>query len=865
MRLKDFQTETLKALEDFLKLARIIGARAAFEDNPARGAYTVPQDWKDVSPRLDPPYVCLRVPTGGGKTLVASHAVGRTFTSFFEANRGFVLWLVPSTEVVSQTLKALRNPRHPYRLGLQEGLGSSAVQVKSMAEAQYLNRAEVEGETIVVVGTVQAWRTAAKEGRKVYEDSGQFLDFQDSLNAFAAANPGRLHENDTGRPVTSLGNLIASRRPLMILDEAHNTRTELSFKFLRGLNPRCILEFTATPDREHPPSNVLHQVRAVDVKNEGLIKLPIEAESAATPEAALHQTKIKREALEALASRAQAEEGRYLRPIALIQAEPDRQDSPTAWTVEKVKAHLMDHLNIPAEEIKIATGDQKELKGIDLFKPGPVRYIITQKALAEGWDCSFAYVLCSLAVAHSVTSVEQILGRVLRMPQAKPFALAELNRAYAVVRSDAFMETIRDLRECLVNFHGFSMVEANKAVQPQGTPLLDTEADTLEYLQAPVVLPGVQIHQLPEHLRALVRLNAQGQVEVPRNVVRAHACAFAKASSTPNPLAGVLDRETVQAERGVQIRIPWLMYEGERFSSLHLNTDPLPVDTISDMELAKLVYTRLGVVYTSVLDLDKDGRATVREGIQNEQALPLDMPTSETPEHLALELDDELHRGAANIDIRPKASKAFCLRVIQRFLDQGIPLPELDRGRYRLKDAVEGLWSDFRLKLRRAKFSGLIETDGFAADPAKAHVFGNPDYYQPPRTCQGQVFKKHLFRMVGHMNSGELAVARILDALPEVDTWVRNLDRDRNAAFWLPYPEDQAFFPDFIAHLKNGKVLVLEVKGEFLENTESQDKRKVLELWGSTTGGLAKWVSAPDQTQGSGLNALASELARDLA
>ncbi len=407
---------------------------------------------------------------------------------------------------------------------------------------------------------------ATKEGRKVYEDSGQFLDFQDSLNAFAAANPGVLHVNEAGRPLTSLGNLIASHRPLMILDEAHNTRTDLSFKFLRGLNPRCILEFTATPDREHPPSNVLHQVRAVDVKKEGLIKLPIEAESAATPEAALHQAKIKRESLEALANRAQAEEGRYLRPIALIQAEPDRQDAPTAWTVDKVKAHLVNHLNIPEDQIKIATGDTKELKGLDLFQPGPVRYIITQKALAEGWDCSFAYVLCSLAVAHSTTSVEQILGRVLRMPQAKPFAITELNRAYAVVRSDAFMETIRDLRECLVSFHGFSQVEANKAVQPEGTPLLDTEADTLEYLQAPVVLPGVQVHQLPPPLQSLVRQNAQGQVEAPRNVVRAHACAFAKATSQPDALGGVLELETVRAERDVKIRIPWLMYEGERFS-----------------------------------------------------------------------------------------------------------------------------------------------------------------------------------------------------------------------------------------------------------------------------------------------------------
>lgn len=68
------------------------------------------------------------------------------------------------------------------------------------------------------------------------------------------------------------------------------------------------------------------------------------------------------------------------------------------------------------------------------------------------------------------------------------------------------------------------------------------------------------------------------------------------------------------------------------------------------------------------------------------------------------------------------------------------------------------------------------------------------------RGCQCQVFKK----VVGHMNNDALAVARILDALSEVDTWVRKPDRDRDAAFWLPHLEDQAFSPDSIAQLKNG-------------------------------------------------------------
>ena len=49
----------------------------------------------------------------------------------------------------------------------------------------------------------------------------------------------------------------------------------------------------------------------------------------------------------------------------------------------------------------------------------PVEYVITVEALKEGWDCSFAYVFCSVSRIQSATDVEQLLGRVMRMPYAK--------------------------------------------------------------------------------------------------------------------------------------------------------------------------------------------------------------------------------------------------------------------------------------------------------------------------------------------------------------------------------------------------------------------------------------------------------------
>ena len=72
---------------------------------------------------------------------------------------------------------------------------------------------------------------------------------------------------------------------------------------------------------------------------------------------------------------------------------------------------------IPDEQIVVATGDQRGLDDVDLFDPDcQVRIIITKDALKEGWDCSFAYVLCSLTQQRSGTAIMQLLGRVLRMP-----------------------------------------------------------------------------------------------------------------------------------------------------------------------------------------------------------------------------------------------------------------------------------------------------------------------------------------------------------------------------------------------------------------------------------------------------------------
>lgn len=276
---------------------------------------------------------------------------------------------------------------------------------------------------------------------------------------------------DPTKPKFSFANLLCHLRPIIIVDEAHHMVTDLSQKSLVRLNPSAVLGLTATPGRDN---NVLYSVYAQELFDEEMVKLPIElTEYKLDWEKAVISASAKRAQLAKLAAAENvAKEGKYVRSIVLFQATPKNGDVP----VEKLKEYLTDTLKIPEEEVKIATGDQKELDDVDVMDSAcKVNYVITVQALKEGWDCPFAYVFCSLANVGSSKDTIQLLGRVMRMPYAKRRKTRELNRAYAFVMSKEFGSAAKELTEGLKK-KGFSEVEAFKAVQ-ENLPEIGDQGD----------------------------------------------------------------------------------------------------------------------------------------------------------------------------------------------------------------------------------------------------------------------------------------------------------------------------------------------------------------------------------------------------
>ena len=207
--LKDYQTRVLDSLRDFL--------RQCSKDGRPEGAFQVAQLRNGRPPvpyipvhtaglRPEMPYVCLRLPTGAGKTLLACHAAGIAMVELQHAERAVVLWLVPSNTILDQTADALRDPRHPYRRALD--LACGPVEVVTVEEALHLSRATVEGQTVVIVATIQCFRVEDTTGRKVYDQNGSFSEHL--LNVPADRLSDLLPGAD-GKPKPSLVNMLRLR------------------------------------------------------------------------------------------------------------------------------------------------------------------------------------------------------------------------------------------------------------------------------------------------------------------------------------------------------------------------------------------------------------------------------------------------------------------------------------------------------------------------------------------------------------------------------------------------------------------------------------------------------------------------------
>ena len=452
MELKRYQRDVLDDIEAYLvSLDKTSGINAAWREYWAergmggggRGATALPvgiPSYKDDLGGV--PNVCIKVPTGGGKTFLAASSVKTIFDRLPTGKSKFVVWLVPSDAILTQTVANLSNPNHPYRQRLNRDFGG-AVNVytkEQLLNAQNFKPTDVMENLSVCVFCYASIRAnpTKKDDKKIYQENGNLIAFSEYFN------DRELLLADT--PETALMQVVRQMNPVVVVDESHNAKSELSIAMLKNLNPSFVLSMTATPTER---SNIISYANARELKRENMVKLPVIVYNRPDRASVIHDAVKLRGVLEKKAK----VNNEYIRPIVLFQAQPKNGDD--AATFDKIKAKLV-NMGIPAEEIAIKTANKDELKTIDLMaKSCPIRYIITVNALKEGWDCPFAYILASLANKTSTVDVEQIVGRILRQPYARRHSDPLLNMSFVLASSGDFQTTVRSVVEGL-NGAGFS-------------------------------------------------------------------------------------------------------------------------------------------------------------------------------------------------------------------------------------------------------------------------------------------------------------------------------------------------------------------------------------------------------------------------
>ncbi|WP_293824471.1 DEAD/DEAH box helicase family protein [uncultured Parolsenella sp.] len=449
MELKKYQQRVLENIRAYAEKYVVLGnAKAAYDAHLAVDGLTPGTNGVGVyKDRLGGiPNVCIKVPTGGGKTFIAANSVGVICDELPEAPADVVVWLVPRKEILAQTLRQLRDPGNFLRMALDRDFAHrvEVLDKEDGLRGRGFTRDTVEDQLTLFVLSYDSFKKN-KDGRRAYAENSALVpltDYQKRTNQAVDID---------GADDTALISALAGTNPIVIVDESHHATSDLSINMLQNLNPRFVLELTATP---RDGANVICRVKATELKDEEMVKLPVVVYRRDGRDAVVQDAIMLQRRLELAAKDAETKGGGYIRPIVLFQAER-RGLEDERGTYEKLKTALLE-IGIPEEQIAVRTGDVDDIKGRDLMDPGcPVRFIITVDALAEGWDCPFAYVLASVANRNSRVSVEQIVGRVLRQPYARRSLARCLNISYVLTSSADFSETIDQVVNGL-NGAGFS-------------------------------------------------------------------------------------------------------------------------------------------------------------------------------------------------------------------------------------------------------------------------------------------------------------------------------------------------------------------------------------------------------------------------
>ncbi|OIO72218.1 MAG: restriction endonuclease subunit R [Elusimicrobia bacterium CG1_02_37_114] len=470
MELKDYQKKTLNQIKAYLEPLSTLKEKndKQVKEDPELSIDFPQKAWEKVKRTTYIskknglgeylPDFYLKIPTGGGKTLLACHSVDLINRVYLKKQTGIILWIVPTTQIYYQTIGHLKNREHPYRQVLDVSSGGRTL---ILEKTEKFTPDDVQENLVVMMLMLPSANRLNKEVLKIFKDSGGFTEFFPSeddregnekfLNKYPNLDCFSSESMIFGKVVkTSLGNTLKTLKPVIIIDEGHKAYSEGAQSTIRNFNPAIIVELSATPPER---SNKLVEISGQELNREEMIKLDmhIKNKSSLKWQDVILSAVEKRTVLEKTAKEYESNTGEYIRPICLIQVERTGADQKGTRYVhsEDVKEYLIKQCGISENEIAIKSSEKDELnvEGVELLsKNCEIRYIITKHALQEGWDCAFAYVLAVLTNPSSQLSITQLVGRILRQPNARKTKIKELDESYIFCHRPKASEVLHNIK-----------------------------------------------------------------------------------------------------------------------------------------------------------------------------------------------------------------------------------------------------------------------------------------------------------------------------------------------------------------------------------------------------------------------------------
>ena len=244
--------------------------------------------------------------------------------------------------------------------------------------------------------------------------------------------------------------------------------------------------------------------------------------------------------------------------------------------------------------------------------------------------------------------------------------------------------------------------------------------------------------------------------------------------------------------------------------------------------------------------IDVIGKRLVERHLGSQAAFGFeDVPTNVTD----LALSRQLERALRLPGIRPEVLLEFIRKTIRWLVSsRKLSLATLLHVRFALEKALRDKIEAYRQKAYDSGYQLRLFGGSAAVETSYKYAFAfDPDNYRATAFYHGAFrFPKHYYgeNFVGEFdNREEEECARAIEMHPQVKRWVRNV----GGMFGLPTATGM-FYPDFFAELNDGRVLIVEYKGEHLIEHEQQ-KKNIGERWAEQSSGEALffWAVKKDE------------------